>query len=97
MGREEVMEVMEREPAKQEVNREAALEDIKYLFATELFDQTRQAAKETAREELRNYRTARREELLEVSEDSSWLQGFDDIEEVGFDLHTLTLVMPEAR
>lgn len=97
MGREEVMEVMEREPAKQEVNREAALEDIKFLFATELFDQTRQAAKETALEELRNYRTARREELLEVSEDSSWLQGFDDIEEVGFDLHTLTLVMPEAR
>ena len=38
-----------------------------------------------------------RDVLIEVSDDRSWLDGFDDIEEVGFDLHTLTLIMPEAR
>lgn len=97
LSKGEVVELMEREPSAQHVNRDEALEDLKFLFATDLFTETRQAAKTAALEELRAYRAARKSELLEVSEESSWLEGFDEVEEVGFDLHTLTLIMPEAR
>lgn len=92
----EVVDIMDRDAAKQEVDRATALDDLKFLFATDLFSETRQAAKTAALEELRAYRAARKSELLEVSEESSWLEGFDEVEEVGFDLHTLTFIMPEA-
>ncbi|MBZ0214042.1 MAG: hypothetical protein K8H99_09605, partial [Nitrospirae bacterium] len=93
----EVIGMLESEPSSQVVDRALALEDLQALFKSPVFQQTREAAKEAAKQELFRYRHDRKAELLEVSEDTSWLEGFDDIEEVGFDLHTLTLIMPEAR
>lgn len=93
----EVVEMLESEPSPQVVDRAVALEDLQALFKSPVFQQTREAAKESAKQELFAYRHDRKAELLEVSEDTTWLEGFDDIEEVGFDLHTLTLIMPEAR
>jgi hypothetical protein len=97
VDRAEVVSMMELEPSPQIVNREEALADLKLLFQNQIFQQTREEAKDAAKQELLSYRNDRLAELSEVSEDKSWLTGFNDIEEVGFDLHTLTLIMPEAR
>jgi hypothetical protein len=93
----EVVEMLGAEPSAQVVDRATALEDLQALFKSPAFQQAREAAKDAAKQELVAYRHDRKVELLEVSEDTTWLEGFDDIEEVGFDLHTLTLIMPEAR
>lgn len=97
---DEARDYFEREKSDRSVDRKEALERVKRLYDSPEWKQSEQKAVEDTVEALRDYRRKIKEELVasgEFRSDESWLDGFDDIELIGFDLYCLTLLLPEAR
>ncbi len=88
-----VSDSTERRPDRAET-----FDRLKTLRENPAWDQAQQAAMKDALARLQGHRSKLKTELLrDNAHDQDWLSGFDDVEEVGFDLHCLTILLPEAR
>lgn len=95
---EELLEAQQRTPSAAKVLRDDAVEDFKHLISQPLWGTALDSARSLTLDRLKTYRTTLRDELAKSGEvEASWLDGFEDIEVVGFDLYCLTLLLPEAR
>ena len=95
---EEAQEASERAPTGKPVERESALRRLQDLQSNPAWEQARNQAIQDAGNSLKAYRTKIEADLATAGASAQeWLQGFDNIEIVGFDLYCLTLLLPEAR
>jgi superfamily II DNA/RNA helicase len=97
LSTEEIAKAQEREPRPRAVDKEEALARIRQLYGQEVWRTAHEQAVIQTLERLRAYRTKMKAEL-EASDagGSAWMKGFDEVEEVGFDLYCLTLLLPEG-
>jgi superfamily II DNA or RNA helicase len=80
------------------VSREDSIARIQTMEQKTGWQEARDGALQGAVIRLRNHRTELKNQLTHREQlDSEWLQGFDDIEVVGFDLYCLTLILPPPR
>lgn len=95
---EEARCASESEPTPKQVERDAAIQRVRKLESESAWQQACEQAVADALENLRKHRTNLKSELhSDGSPDPEWLQGFDAVEEVGFDLLCITLLLPEAQ
>ena len=79
-------------------DREDAIQRVRKLHSDPAWATSCDTALKDTLARLRAHRSKLRTELLtEDTPDQGWLAGFDDVEEVGFDLYCLTILLPEAR
>ena len=94
---EGVAEAAAREASPRPVVRANAQELIQALASESAWDQARQEAVTWALAALRSHREAMRAGLADTSpQEAAWLRGFAQVEEIGFDLSCLTLLLPEG-
>ncbi len=94
----QVEEALAAEPSAASVSRDDALEMLQAMAAQPVWREALMVASEAAMDELRARRTAMRGELdADDGVGTTWLAGFDEVEEVGFDLTCITLLLPEAQ
>ena len=94
---EGVAEAAAREASSRPVARSNAQELIQSLASEDAWSQAREEAVERAMVALRTHREAMRSGLADTSpQEAAWLRGFAQIEEIGFDLSCLTLLLPEG-
>ena len=94
---ENVAEAAMREASPRPVERANAQELIQSLASESAWDAARQEAVTRAMEALRAHRDSMRAGLADTStQEAAWLRGFAQVEEIGFDLSCLTLLLPEG-
>lgn len=97
LSAEEIVQAGSQSPSSRAAAREQALATLAQLYSKPEWKEAEKQAVTNALANLRAHRTAMKSEL-EVAESgrSKWLDGFDDVQEVGFDLYCLTLLLPEG-
>lgn len=85
-------------PSESPVDRAEALEGLKRLRLESVWEEAYEQAIDETMRNLKRHRSKLKDELASTgSSDKDWLAGFDDIEQVGFDLYCLMLLVPEAQ
>ena len=100
LSSEEALKLYEAEPSTSNIQSAEAREPAERFYRGNAWEQARESAVNQALASLRDHRRRMKEELLssgELSDDPNWLNGFDEIQMIGFDLYCLTLLLPEAR
>jgi superfamily II DNA/RNA helicase len=97
LSAEEIAAAQEREPQSRMVNKDEAISRIRMLYEQDVWQTARERAIAQALERLHAHRTELKAELEPSGAGGlAWLKGFDEVEEVGFDLYCLTLLLPEG-
>jgi superfamily II DNA or RNA helicase len=94
LTREEVEAALARPVTSRAVDREDSLDRMRTLSSTPQWQEARDQAIAATLQALHSYRAGIAHDLR-TEADAAWLQGFDTVEAVAFDLYCLTLLLPE--
>lgn len=92
---DELEVALQKPPSPRSVDRGQALQMLTRLHGQPALAEAEAEARQNALRTLRDARVRMKAELYEADK-SEWLKGFEDVQEVGFDLYCLTLLMPEG-
>jgi superfamily II DNA or RNA helicase len=95
LSRDEAEAAYRQTPSARQAVRDDALRDLRKLYQQPQWAEAQSRAVADAMTTLKRHREAMKAELeASGSGSSSWLHGFDAVEEIGFDLYCLTLLLP---
>lgn len=95
LTREEAEAAYSQQPSARQARRDDALATLTKLYEQPQWTEAQSNAVADALAELQRHRVGMKTELeTSGSGASAWLRGFDQVEEIGFDLYCLTLLLP---